>query len=75
MSEPIKNPYVATFTKFSPNSGWSVLYRYLIGEKIKFSFVANAKDNQTAKKLARLLNKDWRERNGVQDEEEKNNEN
>ena len=75
MSEQIKNPYVATYSKYSPNAGWSVLYRYLIGNKIRFSFVANTRDNLTAKKLARLLNKDWRARNGVQDEEEKANEN
>lgn len=67
MTKEINNPYVATYSKYSPNSGWSVLFRYLIGEKLKFSFVANTKDGKTAKKLARLCNKDWRLNNGKED--------
>lgn len=72
MSKPIHNPYVAHYSKSSRNSGHCVLFRYLICDKIGFKFVASTLDNTTAKKLVRLLNKDWREDN---DKEEQNDEN
>lgn len=70
MSKPIDNPYVPYYAKFGSSPGWCVMFRYLIGDKIKFSFIANAKDSKTAKKLARLLNKDWRENNGKESDDE-----
>jgi hypothetical protein len=69
MSTQIDNPYVASYVKFGTAPGHCVLYRYLIQDKIKFSHVATTKDSKMAKKLARLLNKDWRENNGVEQEE------
>lgn len=67
MTKPIKNPYVSSYSKYS--HGQVVMFRYLIGSDIKFKVVCTATDKQTATKLARLLNKDWRERNGVEEQE------
>jgi hypothetical protein len=68
MSKPIPNPYVAHYSKFGRNSGHCVLFRYLIGEQIRFTFVADTQDSKMAKKIARLLNKDWSENNKVEEQ-------
>lgn len=59
MSKPIKNPYVASYSKYS--HAWVVMFRYLICDKIKFKVVATASDEKTARLLARLLNKNREE--------------
>lgn len=70
MPKEIDNPYVSYYSKFGMNRGWCVMFRYLINDHIKFSFVANAKDAKTAKKLARLCNEDWVKNNGKESTDE-----
>lgn len=60
MSEPIKNPYVAIYSRIGRRS-WDVLFRYLIADKIKFKSICSCTDQSTAKKIARLLNKNLEE--------------
>lgn len=55
MSKPIKDAYVAIYSRLGRKS-WDVLYRYLIVEKIKFKHICSCADAITAKKIARLLN-------------------
>lgn len=61
MSKPIKNPYVAIYSKIGRRS-WDVLFRYLIADKIKFKMICSCTEASTAKKIARLMNKDYHEK-------------
>lgn len=63
MTEQIKDPYVAAFSKFSKS--WNVTYRFLIKDKINFTHVCSCPNNPTARKIATLLNKDLAARQDV----------
>lgn len=62
MTEQIADPYVASYNKQTRQ--WNVTYRYLIAGKIKFSYIATAKNQEWAKTIARLLNMDHEVKNG-----------
>lgn len=55
MSNTIENPYVACRSQYT--KGWNVTYRYLIAGKICFKFICATNEAETAKRIAKLLNK------------------
>lgn len=54
MTKRIKNPYVASHSKYG--RCWTVCRRWMLLDKLKFTHLCDAKDQATARLIARALN-------------------
>lgn len=52
----IPNPYVAAQSKYGKKD-WQVLYRYMIGNSIRWKIIATCDDSNDARRIARAMNK------------------
>jgi hypothetical protein len=50
----VKNPYVATYSKYA--HAWTVCGRFVIDGNIKFHSMCQARDEDTARLIAKALN-------------------
>ena len=55
MTKQIKNPYVVSFSKYA--NGWTVMFRYMINDKIKFKVISTSTEKAHAEMIARALNR------------------